>query len=73
MVQGFIDTPADLGRVVAEIRHAHGLSQDEMSSRLRVSQRYLSELERGKPKVFDERFIRVLNELGIRLTFDLVP
>ncbi|WP_158507091.1 helix-turn-helix domain-containing protein [Subtercola sp. Z020] len=67
MAQGYIESPADLGRVVAAVRRENGLSQDALAERLGVSQRYLSELERGRAKVFDARFISVLGQLGIRL------
>lgn len=67
MAQGFIESPADLGRVVAAVRSRNNLSQDALAERLGVSQRYLSELERGRTKLFDDRFIAVLGQLGIRL------
>jgi len=49
---------ADLGLMVYGIRQRSGLSQRELASRLGVSQRYLSELETGKPKVLNEQFSR---------------
>lgn len=70
-MKGFVSEPADLGRIVSSIRNRHGLSQDDLAAKLGISQRYLSELERGRPKVFDKRFIDVLNKLGIHLTVEV--
>ena len=61
------DDPRELGMLVRSVRRAHGYSQVRAADELGISQRYLSELERGQPKIFDERFLRVLASLGIRL------
>lgn len=71
MTRGYIDEPADLGRIVLATRLGHKLSQDALSAQLGISQRYLSELERGRTKLFDDKFIGVLNQLGIRLTVEV--
>ncbi|GAB3526466.1 helix-turn-helix domain-containing protein [Arthrobacter monumenti] len=60
---------ADLGLLIHAIRVRHGLSQADLAARLGVSQRYLSELETGKPKVLNEKFFDVLRDLGIVLSF----
>lgn len=60
---------ADLGLMVYGIRTSAGLSQVELARRLGVTQRYLSELETGKPKVLNDRLFQVLEQLGIELSF----
>ncbi|MCC3299495.1 helix-turn-helix domain-containing protein [Arthrobacter caoxuetaonis] len=60
---------SDLGMMVYGIRQRTGLSQRAMAARLGVSQRYLSELETGKPKVMNDQFFAVLDKLGIELSF----
>lgn len=60
---------ADLGLLIQAIRIRHGLTQAALAERLGVSQRYLSELETGKPKVLNEKFFDVLRDLGIVLSF----
>ncbi|WP_035782758.1 helix-turn-helix domain-containing protein [Arthrobacter sp. H14] len=60
---------ADLGLLIHAIRVRHGLSQADLAARLGISQRYLSELETGKPKVLNEKFFDVLRDLGIVLSF----
>ncbi|MCS5718284.1 helix-turn-helix domain-containing protein [Herbiconiux sp. CPCC 205763] len=63
-----IASPQDLGRVVQRLRARHGLSQRELAQRLGTSQRYVYELEAGKPKTADARYFRLLGLLGIQLT-----
>lgn len=65
--RAIITNAEDLGRLVAGVRREHNMSQDALAALVGVSQRYLSELERGKPKVFDDKFIDLLAKLGIQL------
>jgi len=57
----------DLGAIIALVRKRNGLTQRQLAERLGVSQRYVSELELGKPKIADERYFRLLALLGITL------
>ena len=68
-MHGSMKSMSDLGLMVYGIRQRSGLSQRELASRLGVSQRYLSELETGKPKVLNEQFFAVMEKLGIELSF----
>ena len=68
MVHAVIRTPADLGLLVRRVRNQRQLSQDELARLLGVTQRYLSELENGKPKLADERFFRILRSMGVVVT-----
>lgn len=68
-MQGQLRTPQDLGRAVRHARRAAGLPQRALAARLDVSQRWLTELETGKPKILDERLFDVIAKLGISLTW----
>lgn len=61
------DSPRELGALIRAVRTTHGYSQVEAAQELGITQRYLSEIERGQPKIFDQRFLRVLAALGITL------
>lgn len=65
--RGVIENAADLGRIVNAVRREHNLSQAQLARLVGVSQRYLSELETGKPKVFDDDFVRLLAKIGVHL------
>lgn len=67
MPHGQLRTPQDLGRAVRHARTSAGMSQRELASRLGVSQRWLTELETGKPKILDARLFDVIAQLGITL------
>lgn len=67
MTHAVIASPQDLGRIVRRVRTERGLSQRELADLLGVSQRYLYELEVGKPKRADEGFFLLIAKLGIAL------
>ena len=71
MAHGRLRSPADVGRAVRHARRELGMSQVELAERLGVSQRWLSELETGKPKILDTRLFDVLAQLGLNLTWSL--
>lgn len=69
-MRGIATSAQDIGRVVREIRLAHGISQVALAAQLGVSQRYLSEIERGLPKILDDRYISLLNAVGVTLAYE---
>lgn len=58
-------TPA-LGMIVRQARLSQGYTQVEAARRIGVSQRWISELENGKPKEFNAEFLSRLHTLGVR-------
>jgi HTH-type transcriptional regulator/antitoxin HipB len=70
-VSAIIRSPEDLGAIVASVRKVHGLTQRQLAERLHVSQRYVSELELGRPKIADERYFRLLALLGIKFRAEI--
>ena len=68
-MRGKLQKTTDLGVMVMTVRKRHNLTQVQLASRLGVSQRYLSELETGKPKVLNSKLLEALNLMGIELIF----
>lgn len=68
---GRLSSPADIGDLVRSIRIRNAVSQDELAAMVGVTQRWLSEVERGLPKILDDRYLEVLRKLGIRLTYEV--
>lgn len=62
-----ITRPEDLGALVRDRRKSLRLSQTELARRLKVSQRYISHLERGKAALQLGLALRVLRELGVTI------
>lgn len=63
---------SDLGRAIAEIRSARGLTQAELAESAGLSRHWLAKLETGRSAVVLDHLLRVLRRLGatITITFD---
>ena len=62
-----ITDAASLGKAVRSARKDRSLSQRALAERCGVSQRFISELERGKPTAELGKALQVLSVLGIAL------
>jgi len=71
-VRARVNTPDELGSALREFRLRADLTQRELATELGVSQRYISELEHGKPGVFTDRLFRVFRLLSIRMSLEQV-
>lgn len=58
---------AELGKAIKRARYAQGVTQRELARRLGASQRYVTDIERGGPRLFAERLFAALHFLGLRL------
>lgn len=66
----FFADSVELGVVVRRTRQANGLTQSQLAGLAGTGLRFISELERGKPKVALDKVMSVLAVLGIRLFVD---
>ncbi len=63
-------TPAALGTALRHYRRQAGLSQAELAERTGLNRTYLSALEQGKGTEQVRRLLRVLKQLGVRVTLE---
>jgi transcriptional regulator with XRE-family HTH domain len=63
-------TAASLGDAIRHYRTAAGLTQAQLAEMAGLQRSYLSELENGKETEQVKRILRVLRQLGIRMTLD---
>jgi HTH-type transcriptional regulator/antitoxin HipB len=63
-------TPASLGVAIRHYRRQARLSQAELAERAGLHRTYLSELEQGKETEQVRRILRVLKQLGVRMTLE---
>ena len=63
-----IYSPESLGVAIKHYRHLSGLSQVELAERTGLNRTYLSSLEQGRETEQVRRLLRVLQELGVRMT-----
>ncbi|MDP5226378.1 MULTISPECIES: helix-turn-helix transcriptional regulator [Arthrobacter] len=61
-------SPASLGRIMQQARLLSGLSQRELAQRLGTTQKYIWELESGKPSIMMDRLFAFMRETDMELT-----
>jgi len=67
-VRGRVSSAPSLGRILQQARLMAGLSQRQLADRLGTSQRYIWEIEAGKPSIFMDRLFALMRETGVELT-----
>ena len=65
---GKVTTAESLGRILQQARLLNGLTQRKLAERLDTTQRYIWEIEAGKPSIFVQRLFAVMRETGVTLT-----
>jgi HTH-type transcriptional regulator/antitoxin HipB len=60
----------NLGKAIRHQRKSIGLSQINAAGLCGVGERFLSELERGKPTAELGKVLQVLNRLGLRIVLE---
>lgn len=63
-------SPSSLGDAIRHYRTAAGLTQAQLAELAGLHRSYLSELEGGKETEQLKRILRVLRQLGVRMTLD---
>ncbi|GAA4730404.1 hypothetical protein GCM10023216_22660 [Isoptericola chiayiensis] len=72
-VQGTVTGPESLGRILQQARLINGWSQRELAARIGTTQRYIWEIESGKPSIYTDRLFAVLRETGTTLSASIEP
>jgi HTH-type transcriptional regulator/antitoxin HipB len=65
-------TPEALGAAIRHYRKGAGLSQADLAELVGLNRTYLSNLESGRETEQIRRILRVLRQLGVRVTLDKV-
>ena len=60
-----------LGQVIQQSRMQQRMSQRELAGKLNISQKWIWEMEQGKPGLLMDRLFAILNETGITLLAEL--
>jgi transcriptional regulator with XRE-family HTH domain len=66
-----IHNPADLGRAIAGVRAAKGLTQEALARQVEIDRGYLARLEAGASQLVLERSLRALRRMGATITVSL--
>jgi transcriptional regulator with XRE-family HTH domain len=69
-----VASPFALGQVIQQSRLQRGVSQRELARRMGISQKWVWEMEGGKPGLLMARLFEMLKQTGVTLyaEFDLV-
>jgi DNA-binding XRE family transcriptional regulator len=70
---GKVTSAESLGRILQQARLLSGLSQRELARRLGTTQKYVWELEAGKPSIMMDRLFAAMRETGMELTATITP
>lgn len=70
---GKVTSPESLGRILQQARLLNGWSQRELAARIGTTQRYIWEIEAGKPSIFVDRLFALMRETGTELTATINP
>jgi HTH-type transcriptional regulator/antitoxin HipB len=70
---GKVTSAESLGRILQQARLLAGLSQRELAKRLGTTQKYVWELEAGKPSILMDRLFAAMRETGMELTATITP
>jgi transcriptional regulator with XRE-family HTH domain len=65
-----IYAPDSIGAAIRHYRTEAGLTQAELAEMAGLHRTYLSELERGKETEQVRRILRLLRQLGVRMTLE---
>ena len=60
------DTPT-LGQILQQIRMQRGISQRELAGMLGISQKWVWEMEQGKPGLLMDRLFLILEMIDVKL------
>ncbi len=66
-VRGEIPTPEALGLMLQQGRLLRGMSQRDLADQLGIGQKWVWEMESGKPGLFTERLFEMLRATGVHL------
>jgi transcriptional regulator with XRE-family HTH domain len=65
-----IYTPASLGAAIRYYRQKAGLTQAQLAEQTGLNRTYLAELEKGSETEQVRRILRLLRQLGVRMTLE---
>ena len=60
-----------VGNRIREVRKARGLTQEQLAEMANMSSAYLGEIERGKKVIGLDKFINIINALGLSADYVL--
>lgn len=66
VLRGQMESAEAMGRMLQQGRLLRGITQRKLAEKLGISQRYVYEIESGKPTIFAERLFQMMRATGVR-------
>ena len=63
-----IKNPFTLGQVIQQSRMQQGISQRDLAKMLGINQKWVWEMEQGKPGILMDRLFMILEKTGVTLS-----
>jgi len=63
-----VNNPHTLGLVIQQSRLQQGFSQRELAGMLGISQKWVWEMENGKPGILMDRLFKIMETVGVSIT-----
>lgn len=70
---GKVTSAESLGRILQQARLLSGLSQRDLAKQLGTTQKYIWELEAGKPSILMDRLFAAMRATGMELSATITP
>ena len=67
-----IKDPSALGQIIQQARMQKGYSQRALAKELGVSQKWIWEMEQGKPGILTDRLFRILDVTEVSLSAEFI-
>lgn len=62
---------SEIGKVVERVRKEQGATQIQLAQMANVGVRFVRDLEDGKPTIQMDKMMKVLDVLGVRLSYEV--
>ena len=66
-----VNSPYVLGQIIQQSRLQQGISQRELANMLGISQKWVWEMEQGKPGLLMDRLFLMLEKTGVTLSAEI--
>lgn len=70
-ISWIVGRPEDLGRALCGVRHARGMTQEDLAHASGIDRTYLARMEAGMSTIQIERALRALRRMGATITVTL--
>ena len=72
LIKTEISSVKDIGKILKKYRKSQNITQIQLSQIANVGNRFIIELEKGKPTIQLDKALHVLNKVGIKINLEYI-